>query len=405
MNYKIFDLGGSFLKIYCSKTNNINRIEMFSENIISLYKIKSIILENIEKDTEYIGLSSQMHGFILFDENNKNISEFITWKNLSSINILNENIFNDFYKTGLQKRNDLPINNLNNFFNNNLNNLLLNNKIYFKNITEGILDISNNITHSSMACGSGFYDIFNNEYINEYINYFNDKFNIKLLFDNVTNDIQISGFIKKYNKNIPVYVGIGDFQASLYGTNIKSKSLLINMATGSQIAQLINKENINNLEKIDKNFSYRPYFNNYYIKCITHIPSGRFLNIFYNFFEELNINMWKYFDTLTINDINESNININTNIFSENGIIISNIHNNNLNLKNIISSILYNYIYQYIKLIKENNIEFEYIILSGGIPKKIPLIKTIFEKEFNKNVIINEIDDDSLIGVLNLINK
>jgi len=403
-NYKIFDLGGSFLKIYCSKTKLINKIEMLPENIISLIKLKSIILNFIEEDTEFIGLTSQMHGFILFDNENKNISDFITWKNSSNINILEEIIFNNFNITGLQKRNDLPINNLNNYFLNNnlLNNNLKNKKIYFKNITEGILDISNNITHSSMACGSGFLNIFKNEYINEYINYFNDKFNIELLLDEVIDNFQISGYINKSNRKIPVFIGIGDFQSSLYGTNIKSNSLLINMATGSQIAQIIDKNNIINQ---DENFSYRPYFQNNFIKCITHIPSGRFLNIFKNFFNELDINMWNYFNTLSIDEVYKSNIDINTDIFSNNGIILSNINNNNFNIKNIISSILYNYIFQYIKLIKKNNINFEYIILSGGISKKIPIIKEIFEKEFNIKIIINDIEDDSLIGVLNLIQK
>lgn len=398
-NFKIFDLGGSFLKVYCSKTKLINKIEMFSENTISLLKLKSIILDFIEEDTEFIGLSSQMHGFILFDNENKNISDFITWKNSSIINILDENIFNDFNITGLQKRKDLPINNLNNYL---LNNNLKNKKIYFKNITEGILDESNNITHSTMACGTGFYNIFNCEYINEYIKYFNHKFNIELLLDEVTYDFKISGYINKFNKKIPVLIGIGDFQSSLYGTNIKPKSLLINMATGSQIAQLIDKNNIINDKDI---FSFRPYFENNFIKCITHIPSGRFLNIFNNFFNEIGINMWDYLNNLSMEEIYNSNININTDIFSNDGIIISNINNINFNIKNVISSILYNYIFQYIKIIKENNINFEYIILSGGIPKKIPVIKDIFEKEFNIKIIINDIDDDSLIGVLNIINK
>lgn len=409
-NYKIFDLGGSFLKIYCSKKNIINKLDMFPDNIISLFKLKSIILENIDEDTEYIGLSSQMHGFILFDQFNNNISDFITWKNTSTKNILDENIFENFYKTGLQKRNDLPINNLNDFLKNNEKKYKINNKIYFKNITEGILDETLNITHLTMACGSGFYNIFNEVYINEYINYFNKIFKIELILDKVINDIQISGFINKYNKKIPVYVGIGDFQSSLYGTNIEPKTLLINMATGSQIAQLVkrddlNIDNLNNLNNLDNKFSYRPYFNDYLIKCITHIPSGRFLNIFYNFFKEININIWEYFNNLTINDIYSSNIFIDTNIFLEDGVIFSNIHIHNFNIKNFISSILYNYIFQYIKLIKCNKMNFDYIILSGGIPKKISLIKEIFEKEFNKKVILNKIEDDSIIGVLNLINK
>ena len=264
MNYQIFDIGGTFLKIYNSKDKIIKRFPMEDEKILSLKNIKKIILENIRDDTEYIGISSQMHGFILFDEdNNNNISEFITWKSSSNENILNENIFNNFYLTGLKKRNDLPINNLSEYLLNNINNIK-NKKIFFKNITEGILDVSYNKTHITMACGSGFYDIFNNKYIKEYIEYFNNKYNINLLFDNVINSKDISGYIIKNNKKILVYSGLGDFQASLYGSISNNNFLLINMATGSQVAKIVSIDEIKNIEI--SNLSYRPYFNNLYIQ-------------------------------------------------------------------------------------------------------------------------------------------
>jgi hypothetical protein len=47
---------------------------------------------------------------------------------------------------------------------------------------------------------------------------------------------------------------------------------------------------------------------------------------------------------------------------------------------------------------------YDFILLSGGIGKKIKLIKLIIEKELNKTVIINETDDDSLFGVIKFIN-
>ena len=405
MNYKIFDLGGSFLKIYSSFDNNIIRIPMFQHKIIVLQELKNIILNNIDDNTSFIALSSQMHGFVLFDENNNNISNFITWKNNSDINILNNNIFNDFYITGLKKRTDLPINNINNFIiNSNLySNKNLYKKIYFKNITEAILDIPNNITHTTMACGSGFYDIFNNNYINKYIEYFKNTYNIDLIFDDVIDKINISGYIKYNDKLIPVYIGIGDFQASLYGSLLSKSSLIINMATGSQIAKIIDKNEINilNLSK----YSFRPYFNNTYLQCFTHIPSGRFLNIFVNFFKELNIDLWKYFNNITLDDIKNSNLNISTDIFSINGLFINGINEDNFNINNLAISIIKNYVYQYINIINENyNISsINNILLSGGIPKKIKIIKEIFKYELNKEVLINDIDDDSLNGVKNLI--
>ena len=402
MNYKIFDLGGSFLKIYCSKKNEIIRIPMFQDKIIKLNDIKKIITENIDINDEAIYFSSQMHGFVLFDENYNNISDFITWKNSSINNILDNSLFDNFYLTGLKKRNDLPINNLDEYI---INNNLKNRKLYFKNITEAILDIESIKTskcHSTMACGTGFYDIFNKKYINTYIEYFKNKYNIELIFDTVIDIIDISGNINFNNKFVKVYTGIGDFQASLYGCGLDNNSLIINMATGSQIAKIVNV-NINDVYL--SQYSFRPYFNDNYLQCFTHIPSGRFLNIFFNFFKELNIDLWKYFEEINIEDINNSLLNVSTDIFSINGISINGITENNFFIKELIVSIIKNYVKQYIDIIKNNfdisNIN--KILLSGGIPKKIGVIKKIIEKEFNKEVIINDIDDDSLFGVKKLI--
>jgi excinuclease UvrABC helicase subunit UvrB len=94
MNFTIFDIGGSFLKIYNSKNSIIKRIKMFEDDVISLYELKKLIKENINSDTDYICFSSQMHGFVLFDENNNNLSDFITWKKKSEICILNNHILN-----------------------------------------------------------------------------------------------------------------------------------------------------------------------------------------------------------------------------------------------------------------------------------------------------------------------
>jgi hypothetical protein len=392
----IFDIGGSFIKIYDSSTEKIIKIKMFEEPIISLKELKKILLNNLNNSIDYIGISSQMHGFILFDENNNNISDFITWKNYATNNILNENTFDEFKNTGLQKRNDLPINNLNDFL---IQNNISNKKIHFKNITEGILDESFGITHDTMACGHGFYNIFSKIYIHEYIEYFKQMFNIDLVFDNVVNNNQLSGFIYYENKKIPVYVGLGDLQASINSFCFKKDFLLLNLATGSQIVSIVNESS----NDINPNISYRPFFNNY-LKCITHIPSGRFLNIYVDFFNEININFWDYINNLSLDDLYNSNLNIETDIFSKEGISISGIKYN-LNLKNLISSVLYSYINQYITLIKTNNFTYNFILLSGGIGKKVKLIKLMIEKELHTDVIINDTDDDSLFGVIKFINK
>ena len=51
MNFKVFDIGSSFIKIYDSNSKEIIRIEQFSQNIISLASLKNIINENINETT------------------------------------------------------------------------------------------------------------------------------------------------------------------------------------------------------------------------------------------------------------------------------------------------------------------------------------------------------------------
>lgn len=376
--FKIFDFGGSFIKIYSSDTKEIERIETPASSIIKLEFLKNIIRERIHSNVKYIGISSQMHGIVLYDD-------FITWKKTSDIDVLSgDDTFTEL--TGLKKRNDLPIQNINQYI---IDNNIHDTTLYCKNITEALLDISFHKTHDTMACGHGFYDIHNRRYIEKYIDYFKNKYGVNLVFDEVVHTYEIHGYIQ----NIPVYSGIGDFQASLYGSNISDKTLFINMATGSQIACMHEKT------------GERPFFNDTFLKCVTHIPSGRFLNIYANFFKELNIDIWDHFAKLTMSDIEACNLNVTTDIFSNSGIGISNIRFDNFTLKNVTASIIKHYIQQYIDIIVEKGYEYENILLSGGIAKKIPVIKQLFESTFKKPITINSIDDDSILGVLKLLNQ
>ena len=104
-------------------------------------------------------------------------------------------------------------------------------------------------------------------------------------------------------------------------------------------------------------------------------------------------------------DIEACDLNIKTDIFSVGGIGISNIHFDNFTFNNLTASIIKHYVQQYIDIVLEKGYEYENILLSGGIAKKIPVIKQIFECTFKKPITINSIDDDSILGVLKLLNQ
>ena len=65
---------------------------------------------------------------------------------------------------------------------------------------------SENLTHSSMAASTGFYDIHREEITPQ----ITDLFNCDLLFNDITCNIEIAGY---YN-NVPIYTGIGDLQSA-----------------------------------------------------------------------------------------------------------------------------------------------------------------------------------------------
>ena len=104
-------------------------------------------------------------------------------------------------------------------------------------------------------------------------------------------------------------------------------------------------------------------------------------------------------------DIHACDLNIKTDIFSNSGIGLSNIHFDNFTFNNLTASIIKHYVQQYIDIVLEKGYEYENILLSGGIAKKIPVIKQIFECTFKKPITINSIDDDSILGVLKLLNQ
>ena len=163
---------------------------------------------------------------------------------------------------------------------------------------------------------------------------------------------------------------------------VSGKNTLINMGTGSQVIYI---DESNTLQK----FQY--------------IPSGRALNVFGNFFNELGIDFWYSLSKLTLEDILNSNLEIDLNIFQQshlyhNGGLIAKIQENNFTVKNFISSILRCYLEQYNRFLISTNSQ--QILLAGGIPKKIKAVKDYFKYKLDTSVeLISDNIEETLIGL------
>jgi predicted transcriptional regulator len=190
--------------------------------------------------------------------------------------------------------------------------------------------------------------------------------------------------------NINVITPFIDTQCVIKSAELlPNKNILINMGTGSQVV-------------------YKDEYNELHIH--SYIPSGRSLNVFSKFFNQINIDFFSYINRLSLQDIIRSDLDIDLNCFPQSdkytdGGSVSKINETNFTIKNFIGSIIKNYLIQYESLlISPNNSN---ILLSGGIPKKLPIIEKYFSYRYpNSNVqLISKNIDETLIGLSKFITE
>lgn len=185
-----------------------------------------------------------------------------------------------------------------------------------------------------------------------------------LQIENFETELKIIGYLD----DKPVYSPLGDTDCVINSINLDEHDVIINMGTGSQV---IKKEG-------RKSF----------------IPSGRAFLTFANFFEELGIDMFDHMSRLSIDEIQSSSLHINLNVFPQShqyngGGYINGIREGSFNMKNLIGSILKSYMNQYDDFISDK--KYNRIILTGGIPKKLPSIYEYFSLKYpDKKIILDK---------------
>lgn len=201
--------------------------------------------------------------------------------------------------------------------------------------------------------------------------------------DRYSDKLQVLGYIN----SIPIYSSLGDTFCVINSVDIDEYSVGINLGTGSQIFY---KEDGQLLTKM-------------------YIPSGRAFLMFQNFFNELNYNFFSSINTLTVEDVLNSTLNIDLNVFPQahkfdTGGSITNIMENTFTVKNFIASILNGYVKQYVELIPKNK---KQIYLLGGMSNKIKILPELFAV-YCPNVTVTVCDNDiesTHQGLIKLIKK
>ena len=295
--YILLDVGSTSIKTALVKTGSTSLQYLSSIKTPDLIKpdlycrelspdlLLQTCLAMLEKmatlEYEYIGLliTGQMGGWVLTDLENRTKSNIVSWQDNRSLipklqSISSYSLFERLYKSDLMAKNGrefrsgLPIVGM---FADLKNLSSLGSDLRFHSIISWIgsqLCVNYKfISHSTDAAASGFLDIDNNAWIP----ISRELLPLRLDLPNVVNEVTPIGYSEILH--CPVYTPVGDQQSSLYGIELSSKQIAINLGTGAQISML-------NAGFINDEIQRRPYFQGEFIATKTHLPGGRAITAF-----------------------------------------------------------------------------------------------------------------------------
>lgn len=251
--------------------------------------------------------------------------------------------------------------------------------------------------HISSTAGLGLWNPEINRPDPDIIEYVRSTTGCNIAFNRVVTDLVPAGSFK----GIPIFCGMGDLQCAVIGAGNDENSISVNMGTGSQVSWISGR---------DFGVERRPLVGGKMMQTVTHIPSGRALNNFIGFLRELapDRDFWREMATLNISEVAHAGMVFDLNIFHgawryRNGGSITGIMEHGLTVQSFLAALVKSYCNQYLSVIKSFSPPADIrIILSGGIPGRIPVVSEYLASETGMQVLLNHRKEETLCGLQKL---
>ena len=366
-----------------------------------------------------LGICNEMHGFVITDEEGKPITDYVSWQMEYSRERYSKNITwgehyieildkQDITYTGMPLKPGLPSTNLPYILKHNKEQCC-SGTIYFYTLGDFVIHWLANqqiCMHPTNAAATGLYNLMNNNWNSNLLS----SLGLEHVCFPVISDNAVITFVWR-ERTIYVKPAIGDQQAALRGADLcKKQQLSINMGTGGQVGRLTDTL------LFSEQYQIRPYFNDMYLMTVPHIPSGRALNVYIRFVQQIaeefaghpisNDQIWKWiFREMECVDQDEGLMNIDLSFFAnaitknEKG-SITGIEENSLKIGNLFQSIFL----QMAKNIKEcaqrinNGCVVEELVFSGGIVRRNNILREMIQA-FYPQADIQIAANETLIGI------
>jgi hypothetical protein len=336
-------------------------------------------------DLERLFVCSEMHGVKFADD-------YYSWMSLTQPVLIDPSEF--LAKTGMKSWSGLPAFTLELF----MRNEMFINDTYVGDFKDCFLDISNNTSNITVFSSLGLIDIRTKEVLHE----FRDKFKLPKVTSKLD---EVLGYVKISNHLAPVYFGIGDLQAALYGVGyIIDYPIVINLGTGSQIA--LPPTFLGNTEVEE-----RIYVDGSIFPVITHIPSGRLLTTIAKLLNENEF--WEIWTSLTASEVlnaNKNTFKIDGFGFNKSNILGTMSIMENCSKREYILDLAHWYCIQYVEQLNKFHFveEEKKIALTGGISSRSRFILEVFSyylPDFTIEFVSSEYPDVTIDGMIKLVNE
>ena len=422
MYFIAVDLGATYIKscLVESKNFSISAVhrERFPEKETNFEVIFAVVRRVLDFQLKGITgcagifFSNQMHGVCLANSNGEIVSPFISWQDqrcavkgttgISSFEKI-QKLFDGFsweLETGEYLRVGFPITQLFHLkcegaLTPGLTPIDLGNavagrlarvsvfKIDASNASAmGCYDLKNGAWHESLIAGLGLSD---------------------LEWPEIVESHQTHGSITHQGKTVPVYLSVGDQQASLLGAGLRAcNQISCNIATGSQVSILSGA-------LAPGDFQTRPYFGKY-LRTITHIPAGRSLNALLRLFLELNPGLdfdaaWERVGQLVEKTLPDDSLEFDLSFFPSafgssghlNGLTEKNLNIGNL-MQAALRALAKAHQRGFQRLIIGQDHSFVEILGSGGVLKKSIFLQKVLKQQFDLSLQLSPQLEDALIG-------
>ncbi len=359
-----------------------------------------------------IALCSEMHGFVVLDEQDKPLTHYISWKDERSLEPAHgESAFDAVLNavgdrftalTGMKARPGFAP----------MNFLHLSREVSLPP-TVRIVDLpgwlcragghSTGYAHPTMLAGLALYDVQQGTIAEELVETVQHLSASRVLLDAPADTGQVAGYWDAGARRVPIYVGIGDHQCSLLGAGLVSTdSLSINLGTGAQVSTLYCPSPPVEAET-------RPYFSDRMLRTITHIPGGRALAEYIGFLGEIGeatTDFWQLLAACRVEDVQASTMQFGLGLFPgarayDGGGYIRSIGEGELTLKNYLCSLLKAFVEQYVDVLRlfDPMRQMQAVLLSGGIARRLPIVGELVQIESDYPTQEATALDESLIGL------